>query len=100
MACETGSLKAWTAPKPLSTRYPGDRCAAQNSGRLNSGREKGRDGVSFFTVHVDLEHGDSTAHSAFQVISESEADEALCAVKTHIEFMGRPWADIDPPSRK
>lgn len=56
--------------------------------------------MSFFTVHVDLEHGDSTAHSAFQVISESEADEALCAVKTHIEFMGRPWADIDPPSRK
>ncbi|HZO81418.1 MAG TPA: iron-containing redox enzyme family protein [Candidatus Binataceae bacterium] len=60
----------------------------------------GEDAVRFFSVHVDVdrEHGDSTAHSVFRVIPEDEAADALWAVETHIEFMRRLWADINPPS--
>jgi pyrroloquinoline quinone (PQQ) biosynthesis protein C len=56
------------------------------------------DGVRFFTVHVevDKEHGDSSAGSIFRAIPEAAAPEALWAVETHIEFMMRLWADIDP----
>ncbi len=57
------------------------------------------DGVRFFSVHVevDREHGDSSAASIFRAIPESAAAEALWAVETHIEFMMRLWADINPP---
>ncbi|MFI5352399.1 MAG: TenA family transcriptional regulator [Candidatus Binatales bacterium] len=57
------------------------------------------DAVRFFSVHVevDKEHGDSSAASIFRAIPESAATEALWAVETHIAFMMRLWADIDPP---
>ncbi len=57
------------------------------------------DAVRFFSVHVevDKEHGDSSAGSIFRAIPESAAAEALWAVETHIAFMMRLWADIDPP---
>src|SRR5713226_9192454 len=57
------------------------------------------DAVRFFSVHieVDREHGDSSAGSIFRAIPESAAAEALWAVETHIEFMMRLWADINPP---
>ena len=47
---------------------------------------------------VDKEHGDSSAGSIFRAIPESAAAEALWAVETHIEFMMRLWADINPPA--
>jgi pyrroloquinoline quinone (PQQ) biosynthesis protein C len=58
------------------------------------------DGVRFFLVHVevDKEHGDSSAFSIFSAVPESAADEALWAVETHIEFMRRLWADVNPPA--
>ncbi|MGH7932984.1 MAG: TenA family transcriptional regulator [Candidatus Binataceae bacterium] len=57
------------------------------------------DGVRFFSVHVevDREHGDSSAFSIFSAIPESAAAETLWTVETHIEFMRRLWADINPP---
>ena len=57
------------------------------------------DGIRFFSVHVevDKEHGDSSAFSIFSAIPESAAAEALWAVETHIEFMRRLWADVNPP---
>lgn len=57
------------------------------------------DGVRFFSVHVevDKDHGDSSAFSIFSAIPESAAAEALWAVETHIEFMRRLWADVNPP---
>jgi pyrroloquinoline quinone (PQQ) biosynthesis protein C len=56
------------------------------------------DGVRFFSVHVevDKDHGDSSAFSIFSAIPESAAAEALWAVETHIEFMRRLWADVNP----
>jgi pyrroloquinoline-quinone synthase len=59
------------------------------------------DAVRFFSVHieVDREHGDSSAGSIFRAIPESAAGEALWAVETHIEFMMRLWADINPPQQ-
>jgi len=58
------------------------------------------DGVRFFSVHVDVdrEHGEGSANSVFRVIPEADAAEALWAVETHIEFMRRLWADINPPA--
>jgi pyrroloquinoline-quinone synthase len=57
------------------------------------------DALMFFSVHVkvDKDHGDSSAGSIFKAIPESAAPETLWAVETHIEFMRRLWADIDPP---
>lgn len=57
------------------------------------------DGVRFFSVHVevDKDHGDSSAFSIFSAIPEGAAAEALWAVETHIEFMRRLWADVNPP---
>jgi pyrroloquinoline-quinone synthase len=57
------------------------------------------DAVRFFSVHVevDKDHGDASAGSIFKAIPESAAPETLWAVETHIEFMRRLWADIDPP---
>ena len=53
----------------------------------------------FFSVHVkvDKDHGDSSAGSIFRAIPESAAAETLWAVESHIEFMRRLWADINPP---
>jgi pyrroloquinoline quinone (PQQ) biosynthesis protein C len=58
------------------------------------------DGVRFFSVHVEVDkyHGDSSAFSIFSSIPESAATEALWAFGTHIEFMRRLWADVNPPS--
>lgn len=55
--------------------------------------------VRFFTVHVevDRQHGDSSAGSIFRAIPESAAAEALWVVETHMEFMMRLWADVNPP---
>jgi pyrroloquinoline quinone (PQQ) biosynthesis protein C len=60
------------------------------------------DGVRFFSVHVevDKDHGDSSAFSIFRAIPEGAAAEALWAVETHIEFMYRLWADVDPAGGK